>query len=164
MSLLVNTPDSDNLLVRRALRAWTVPIDMLPTVSIAPYSLKFTSLRNIHSLICAAQRLHAQTSVTSYTSVNIYNLNSCLAHLHFDWNIYVRFELESWRNIRRPGIENRWSKRLISRKNKSAILLKNILLNYVIKPNEFHMSMKKSKVQRSARSKCPNHWNQSSVL
>ena len=45
---------------------------------IAPYSLsrgnllKFTSLRNIHSRICA---------------------------LHFEWNIYIRFELESWQNI-----------------------------------------------------------------
>ncbi len=47
------------------------------TGSIAPYSLsrgnplKFTSFRNIHSWICATQRLHARTSVTSYTSVNI---------------------------------------------------------------------------------------------
>ncbi len=31
MSLLVNTPDSDNQLVRSALHEWTVPIDMLPT-------------------------------------------------------------------------------------------------------------------------------------
>ncbi len=48
------------------------------TVSIAPYSLsrgkplKFTSLQNIHSWICVAQHLYARTSVTSYTSVNIY--------------------------------------------------------------------------------------------
>ncbi len=58
------------------------------TGSIAPYSLsrgnllKFTLFRNIHSWICTAQRLHARTSVTSYTSVNIYNLNSRLAHFN----------------------------------------------------------------------------------
>ncbi len=49
------------------------------TGSIAPYSLsrgnllKFTLFRNIHSWICATQRLHVRTSVTSYTSVNIFN-------------------------------------------------------------------------------------------
>ncbi len=47
------------------------------TGSIAPYSLsrgnplKFTLFWNIHSWICTAQCLHARTSVTSYTSVNI---------------------------------------------------------------------------------------------
>ncbi len=56
--------------------------------------LKFTLFRNIHSWICAAQRLHAQTSVTSYTSVNIYNFNSRLAHFNALWMEYVRFELE----------------------------------------------------------------------
>ncbi len=66
------------------------------TGSIAPYSLssgnplKFTSFRNIHSWICAAQRLHARTSVTSYTSVNIYNFNSRLAHLYALWMEYIR--------------------------------------------------------------------------
>ncbi len=66
------------------------------TVSIAPYSpsrgnpLKFTSLRNIHSWICTAQRLHAQTRVTSYTSVNIYNLNSRLAHFNALLMEYMR--------------------------------------------------------------------------
>ncbi len=66
------------------------------TGSIAPYSLsrgnplKFTSFRNIHSWICAAQRLHAWTSVTPYTSVNIYNFNSCLAHLYALWMEYIR--------------------------------------------------------------------------
>ncbi len=75
------------------------------TVSIAPYSLsrgkplKFTSLQNIHSWICVAQHLYVRTSVTSYTSVNIYNLNSRLAHFNALWMEYVRFELESWRNI-----------------------------------------------------------------
>ncbi len=75
------------------------------TGSIAPYSLsrgkplKFTSLQNIHSWICAAQHLYARTSVTSYTSVNIYNFNSRLAHFNALWMEYVRFELESWRNI-----------------------------------------------------------------
>ncbi len=75
------------------------------TVSIAPYSLsrgkplKFTSLQNIHSWICVAQHLYARTSVTSYTSVNIYNFNSRLAHFNALWMEYVRFELESWRNI-----------------------------------------------------------------
>ncbi len=52
--------------------------------------LKFTLFRNIHSWICAAQRLHARTSVTSYTSVNIYNLNSRLAHFNALWMEYIR--------------------------------------------------------------------------
>ena len=66
------------------------------TVFIAPYSLsrgnllKFTSLRNIHSRICAAQRLHTRTSVTSYTSVNKYNLNSRLAHFNALWMEHIR--------------------------------------------------------------------------
>ncbi len=66
------------------------------TGSIAPYSLsrgnplKFTLFRNIHSWICAAQRLHARTSVTSYTSVNIYNFNSRLAHFNALWMEYIR--------------------------------------------------------------------------
>ncbi len=66
------------------------------TGSIAPYSLsrgnplEFTSFQNIHSWICAAQRLHARTSVTSYTSVNIYNLNSRLAHFNALWMEYIR--------------------------------------------------------------------------
>ncbi len=65
------------------------------TVSIAPYSLsrgkplKFTSLQNIHSWICVAQHLYARTSVTSYTSVNIYNLNSRLAHFNALWNTFA---------------------------------------------------------------------------
>ncbi len=66
------------------------------TGSIAPYSLsrgnplKFTSFRNIHSWICAAQRLHARTSVTSYTSVNIYHFNPRLAHFNALWMEYIR--------------------------------------------------------------------------
>ncbi len=66
------------------------------TGSIAPYSLsrgnplKFTLFRNIHSWICAAQRLHARTSVTSYISVNIYNCNSRLAHFNALWMEYIR--------------------------------------------------------------------------
>ncbi len=66
------------------------------TGSIAPYSLsrgnplKFTLFRNIHSWICAAQCLHARTSVTSYTSVNIYNFNSRLAHFNALWMEYIR--------------------------------------------------------------------------
>ncbi len=65
------------------------------TGSIAPYSLsrgnplKFTLFRNIHSWICAAQRLHARTSVTSYNSVNIYNFNLHLAHLNALWMEYI---------------------------------------------------------------------------
>ncbi len=85
MSLFVNTPDSDNQLVRSELRAWTLfrltwsvvdkcnleQISCLLkllhgpyTVSIAPYSLsrgnllKFTSLQDIHSRKCAAKCLH----------------------------------------------------------------------------------------------------------
>ncbi len=52
--------------------------------------LKFTLFRNIHSWICAARRLHARTSVTSYTSVNIYNFNSRLAHFSALWMEYIR--------------------------------------------------------------------------
>ncbi len=52
--------------------------------------LKFTSFQNIHSWICATQRLHARTSVTSYTSVNIYNFNSRLAHFSALWMEYIR--------------------------------------------------------------------------
>ncbi len=36
------------------------------------------------------QRLHARTSVTSYTSVNIYNFNSHLAHFNALWLEYIR--------------------------------------------------------------------------
>ncbi len=52
--------------------------------------LKFTLFQNIHSWICATQRLHARTSVTSYTSVNIYNFNSRLAHFNALWMEYIR--------------------------------------------------------------------------
>ncbi len=38
----------------------------------------------------AAQHLHARTSVTSYTSVNIYNFNSRLAHFNALWMEYIR--------------------------------------------------------------------------
>ncbi len=96
LALFVNTPDSDNQLVRSALHAWTVfrltcslhrvHCSLLPEQG---NPLKFTSFRNIHSWICAAQRLHARTSVTSYTSVNIYNFNSCLAHLYALWMEYI---------------------------------------------------------------------------
>ncbi len=82
------TPDSDNLLIRSSVHLpcsdWHCP----NTASIAPYSLirgnplKFSSLQNIHSWNCAVQCLHTRTSVTSYTSVNIYNLNSRLAHFN----------------------------------------------------------------------------------
>ncbi len=71
----------------------------------APYSLSreirwsLLYFGNIYSWICATQRLHARTSVTSYTSVNIYNFNSRLAHFNALWMEYVRFELESWQNI-----------------------------------------------------------------
>ncbi len=41
-------------------------------------------------MVCAAQRLHARTSVTSYTSVNIYNFNSRLAHFNALWMEYIR--------------------------------------------------------------------------
>ncbi len=37
-------------------------------------------------MVCAAQRLQAQMSVTSYTS-DIYNFNSRLAH--FEWNTFA---------------------------------------------------------------------------
>ncbi len=40
------------------------------------------------------QCLQAEMSVTSYTS-DIYNFNSCLAHLYALFMEYVRFELES---------------------------------------------------------------------
>ncbi len=133
---LFTTPDSDNQLVRSALRAWTVfrltcslhrvhcslhrvhcslhrvhcslhrvhcslhrvhcslhrVHCSLHRVHCSPSRgnlLKFTLFRNIHLWICAAQRLHAQTSVTSYTSVNIYNFNSRLAHFNALWMEYI---------------------------------------------------------------------------
>ncbi len=66
------------------------------TGSIAPYSLSreihwsLLYFGNIHSWICASQRLHARASVTSYTSVNIYNFNSRLAHFNAFWMEYIR--------------------------------------------------------------------------
>ncbi len=88
-----------------------VPIDMLPTqgpllptqgpLLPTPWAGKSVEVYFTleHSFMdCTAQRLHARTSVTSYTS-DIYNLNSRLAHLYALWMEYVRFELESWRNI-----------------------------------------------------------------
>ncbi len=104
MSLLVNTPDSDNQLVRSALHEWTVfrltcSLHSVHCSLSRGKPLKFTSLQNIHSWICVAQHLYARTSVTSYTSVNIYNLNSRLVHFNALWMEYFRFELESWRNI-----------------------------------------------------------------
>ncbi len=145
MSLFVNTPDSDNQLVRSAFRAWTVfrltcslhgvhcslhgvhcslhgvhcslhgvhcslhgvhcslhgvhcslhgvhcslhgvHCSLLPEQG---NPLKFTLFLNIHSWICAARRLHARMSVTSYTSVNIYNVNSRLAHFNALWMEYI---------------------------------------------------------------------------
>ncbi len=65
------------------------------TGSIAPYSLsrgnplKFTSFRNIHSWICAVQRLHARTSVTSYTSVIQFEFTSCTLICTLN-GIYIR--------------------------------------------------------------------------
>ncbi len=81
------------------------PIDMLPIhnvhCSLLPDEGKSVVVNFTleHSfMVCAAQRLQAQTSVTSYTS-DIYNFNSRLAHLYALWMEYIRFELESWRNI-----------------------------------------------------------------
>ncbi len=75
------------------------------TEFIAPYSmsrwnpLKFTSLRNFHSWICTAQHIHARTSVTSYTSVNIYNLNSHLAHFNALWmDAHYKFA-SNWNHV-----------------------------------------------------------------
>ncbi len=68
------------------------------------------TMHYIHSfMVCTAQRLQAQTSVTSYTS-DIYYFNSRLTHLYALWMEYVRFELESWWNMggARTVIENRW--------------------------------------------------------
>ncbi len=100
MSLFVNTPDSDNQLVRSALHAWTVfwltcslhrvHCSLLPEQgkSAEVYFISehsFMNVRNVH-----AQRLHAWTIVTSYTSVNIYNFNSRLAHFNALWMEYIR--------------------------------------------------------------------------
>ncbi len=94
MSLFVNTPDSDNQLVRSALRAWTVfrLTCSLHGVHCSLHGVHCSLLPeqgNIHSWIFAAQRLHARTSVTSYTSVNIYNFNSRLAHFNALWMEYI---------------------------------------------------------------------------
>ncbi len=97
MSLFVNTPDSDNQLVRSALHAWTVfrLTCSLHRVhcSLLPEQGKSAEVYFIseHSFMdWAAQRLHARTSVTSYTSVNIYNFNSRLAHFNALWMEYIR--------------------------------------------------------------------------
>ncbi len=96
LSLLTHLNQIISLLEVRSMHElcsdWHAPY----TVSIAPYSLsrgnplKFTSFRNINSWICAVQRLHARTSVTSYTSVNLYNFNSRLAHFIALWMEYIR--------------------------------------------------------------------------
>ncbi len=98
MSLFVNTHDSDNQLVRSALHAWTVfrltcslhrvHCSLLPGQEKSVWSLLHFGTF-IHG-ICAAQRLHVRTSVTSYTSVNIYNFNSRLAHFNALWMEYIR--------------------------------------------------------------------------
>ncbi len=76
ISLFVKTPDSDNQLVRSALRAWTVfrltQCPLLPT----PWAGK------IHwSLLHFGTFIHRGFG-RSYTAVNIYNLNSQLAHFN----------------------------------------------------------------------------------
>ncbi len=52
-------------------------------------------------MVCTAQRLQAQMSECDikYSTSDIYNFNSRLAHLYALWMEYIRFELESWRNI-----------------------------------------------------------------
>ncbi len=96
LSLLTHLIQTISLLEVRSMHElcsdWHAPY----TGSIAPYSLsrgnplKFTLFRNIHSWICATQRLHTRTSVTSYTSVNIYYFNSRLAHFNALWMEYIR--------------------------------------------------------------------------
>ncbi len=81
-------PYSDNQLVRSALHAWTV-FWLTCSLHRVHCSLLPEQGKSIHSLICAAQRLHAQTSVTSYTSVNIYNFSSRLAHFNALWMEYI---------------------------------------------------------------------------
>ena len=81
MSLFVNTPDSDNQLVRSELRALTVfPLTWsLHSVhcSLLPEQGKsvevYLSLEHLFRDLCCATSSH--TSVTSYTSVNKYNFN-----------------------------------------------------------------------------------------
>ncbi len=96
MSLLVNTPDSDNQLVRRELRAWTVfrLIWSLHRVlcSLLPEQGKsvevyFTSEHSFTDLRCAASS-HTD-EWTSYTSVNKYNLNLHLAHFNALWMEHI---------------------------------------------------------------------------
>ncbi len=63
---------------------------LLPTPWAGEIRWSLLYFGNIHSWIWAAQRLHARTSVTSYTSVNIYNFNSRLAHFNALWMEYIR--------------------------------------------------------------------------
>ncbi len=103
MSLLVNTPDSDNQLVRSALHEWTVfrltcslhsvHCSLLPEQGKAA-EVYFTSEHSFMDLRCATS-----LRTDECDTVNIYNLNSRLAHFNALWMEYVRFELESWRNI-----------------------------------------------------------------
>ncbi len=67
-----------------------VPIDMLPTPWAGEIRWSLLHFGTFIHCFFAAQRLHAQTSVTSYTSVNIYNFNSRLAHFNALWMEYIR--------------------------------------------------------------------------
>ncbi len=108
MSLLVNTPDSDNQLVRSALHEWTVfrltcslhsvHCSLLPEQGKAA-EVYFTSEHSFMDLRCATSLRTDECDIIYVYSVNICNLNSRLAHFNALWMEYVRFELESWRNI-----------------------------------------------------------------
>ncbi len=81
-----------------------VSIGMLPTQSsLIPYSLSREirwSLLHFVTFIngFALCNVFTHGRVWHHIPLNIYNLNSRLTHFNALW-IYVRFELESWRNI-----------------------------------------------------------------
>ncbi len=107
MSLFVNTPDSDNQLVRSALRAWTV---FQMTCSLHRVHCSLHSVHcSLHSVHCSLHHCSLHRSIapytgsiapntgpiapytgSSYTSVNIYNFNSRLAHFNALWMEYIR--------------------------------------------------------------------------
>ncbi len=106
MSLLVNTPDSDNQLVRSALHEWTVfrltcslhsvHCSLLPEQGKAA-EVYFTSEHSFMDLRCATSLRTDECDIIYVCKYIQFKFTS--RTLHALWMEYVRFELESWRNI-----------------------------------------------------------------
>ncbi len=144
---LFTTPDSDNQLVRSALRAWTVfrLTCSLHRVHCSLHRVHCSLHRvhcslhrvhcslhrvhcSLHRVHCSLHRVHCSqageicwsllyfgTFIYGFALRNVFThrrvwhhiplyIYTILIHvlhtsMHFEWNIYIRFELESWRNI-----------------------------------------------------------------